>query len=69
MNSILAISGNLHSTRVSMSKFDLIRLSDNTTLIEACMKNNDIDCMNVVLDSIKESKFSMNVETMVILMC
>ena len=68
MISITAIRGNLWSIRHAFGKFDHLLLQDRKTLIETCMELNDIDCMNVIIERMRKSSYTLTLDTSIILM-
>lgn len=68
MISISVVYGNLCAVRQAFGKFDHLLLSDNKTLIETSFQLNDIDCVNVIIEKMKNSKYTLTLDSSRILM-
>jgi len=54
LTSLSTYRGNSEALKVSIEKFDLLRPSDNVSLVQTCMRTNDVTCLDLVLIKMRQ---------------
>jgi len=68
LTSLSTYRGNSEALKVSIEKFDLLLPFDNVSLVQTCMRTNDVTCLDLVLIKLRQQNISINLGTIKVLL-
>jgi len=57
LTSLVAFGGNSQALKVACDKFEVLQPNDNVSLIQTCMRANDVDCLAIILAKMGRQDF------------